>query len=768
MLETLERALARGATIHGEVAGYGRNADAHHITAPSPGGAGAAACMQLALDDAGLDAAAHRARQRARHVDPAQRRRRGRGDPQGVRRRRAAGHLDQGRDRPHDRRRRARPRPCIALLSLRDGVVPPTANLEQIGDDIGLDVVSGRAAADRAQAGALELVRVRRAQRHAHPRPGRRHRVTAAARPSSGTAAPRSSPSLRELDGRTVSWFRLDGGKHRGAIGTAEGEAIERAVHLAVELGIPVVGRIASSGADVSEGVAALHAWGRVAKALADASGVVPIVLVARRARRCRAPRCCSGIADHVIMTSDAFAYVSGPEVVVAFTGVADRPARRSAARRSTSARAASRRSSSPTRTTRCSRSRRCSRTCPSNHLADPPVRRDRRPVDRAVRRAPRRRCPRARPRRTTCAPSSTTCSTSTRSSSCAPTYAPNMVTGLGRLDGRPVGIVANQPLLRAGTLDIEASREGGALRAVVRRVQLPDRHLRRHARLRAGPRPRVARHDPPRRRAGARVRGGHRAAALRRAAQGLRRRVHRDGLEEPRQRLVRRVADGRDRGDGRARRGADPPPAATSRRSTTTPSGSPSRLALEAEYAERFANPYVAAERGLRRRRHRRRPTPAASSPTRCCGSAPSASSRPTRRHSQHAALATSRTGGHRAAHGKRILVTGVLNDASIAFSVARLAQEQGAEVVLSSFGRVMRLTERTAKRLPDARRADRRARRHQRGRPRRARRQRRRPARRRACTRSRSRPSRASAAGSSTRRGTTSRSRCRCRRTR
>jgi meromycolic acid enoyl-[acyl-carrier-protein] reductase len=52
----------------------------------------------------------------------------------------------------------------------------------------------------------------------------------------------------------------------------------------------------------------------------------------------------------------------------------------------------------------------------------------------------------------------------------------------------------------------------------------------------------------------------------------------------------------------------------------------------------------------------------------------------------------------------GKRILVTGVLNDASIAFSVARRAQSEGAEVVLSSFGRVMRLTERTAKRLPVA----------------------------------------------------------------
>ncbi len=50
----------------------------------------------------------------------------------------------------------------------------------------------------------------------------------------------------------------------------------------------------------------------------------------------------------------------------------------------------------------------------------------------------------------------------------------------------------------------------------------------------------------------------------------------------------------------------------------------------------------------------------------------------------------------------GKRILVTGVLTDASIAFHVARLAQEEGAEVVLTSFGRVLRLTQRIARRLP------------------------------------------------------------------
>jgi len=51
-----------------------------------------------------------------------------------------------------------------------------------------------------------------------------------------------------------------------------------------------------------------------------------------------------------------------------------------------------------------------------------------------------------------------------------------------------------------------------------------------------------------------------------------------------------------------------------------------------------------------------------------------------------------------------KRILITGVLTEASIAFHVARLAQEEGATVVLSSQARTLRLVERIAKRLPEA----------------------------------------------------------------
>jgi acetyl-CoA carboxylase carboxyltransferase component len=262
---------------------------------------------------------------------------------------------------------------------------------------------------------------------------------------------------VREIDGRTVSWFSLEGGKHRGAIGTPEGETIARALHLAVDLGMPIVGRIASSGADVSEGLSALHAWGKVAKALTDASGVVPIVLVLV-GPAVSGPALLLGIADHVIMTADAFAYVTGPEVVAAFTGVPITSDRLGGAP------VHERESGVATLVVADEDEALVALEMllsylPSNHLQDPPFEDTGDPVDRPCVRAAG-----AVPARATASYDVRTviddvCDEHTFLE-LRPNYAPNMVTGLSRLGGRPVGIVANQPMFRAGTLDIEASRK--------------------------------------------------------------------------------------------------------------------------------------------------------------------------------------------------------------------------------------------------------------------------------------------------------------------
>ena len=57
VLESLEHAQARGATVLAEIVGYGMTCDAHHITAPSPGGVGGAEAIRLAIQDAKLEPA---------------------------------------------------------------------------------------------------------------------------------------------------------------------------------------------------------------------------------------------------------------------------------------------------------------------------------------------------------------------------------------------------------------------------------------------------------------------------------------------------------------------------------------------------------------------------------------------------------------------------------------------------------------------------------------------------------------------------------------
>ena len=142
VLERWDLAEERGATILGEVVGYGRTCDAHHITAPSPGGAGAAACMQLALNDAGLEPSA------IGHVNA-----HGTSTPLNDAAESEAIVKVFGDDAPpvtsikgvtgHLIGAAGAVEAVASLLAASTGIVPPTANHRERSEDIVVDVVAG-------------------------------------------------------------------------------------------------------------------------------------------------------------------------------------------------------------------------------------------------------------------------------------------------------------------------------------------------------------------------------------------------------------------------------------------------------------------------------------------------------------------------------------------------------------------------------------------------------------------------------------------------
>ena len=281
-----------------------------------------------------------------------------------------------------------------------------------------------------------------------------------APRPSTPIAARRSeaaTAALTERNGRSVVEFDIRGGKHVGAIGPPEGRTLTRAIRQATELGVPVVGTIASSGADVTEGVASLHAWGEVARAMVAASGVVPILL--HVVGPCvSGPALLLGLADLVVMTKDSFAYVTGPDTVRSFTGIdVDSRSLGGAPLHAT-------RSGVASLVVADEHEGREIITAildylPSNHLEDSPRWPTDDPIDRSCTRAAT-----AVPARSSAAYDVRVVVEDVLDANSflelRPRHAANLVTALGRLDGRTVGIVANQPHQRAGTIDIEASEK--------------------------------------------------------------------------------------------------------------------------------------------------------------------------------------------------------------------------------------------------------------------------------------------------------------------
>jgi 3-oxoacyl-[acyl-carrier-protein] synthase II len=141
VMERAEFAAARGATVHGKLAGIGTSADGYHITAPDPEGGGQSRAMTMALRTAGLDPAdighvnCHATSTPVGDVGEAVSVRKAIGDhpiltaPKG-----SLGHLLGAAGAVEG---------IACLLSIRDGVIPPTANLENLDPGVQLDVVAG-------------------------------------------------------------------------------------------------------------------------------------------------------------------------------------------------------------------------------------------------------------------------------------------------------------------------------------------------------------------------------------------------------------------------------------------------------------------------------------------------------------------------------------------------------------------------------------------------------------------------------------------------
>ena len=150
VLEERERAIARGATIWAELAGYGLNSDAFHPTAPHPEGDGAIRCMRMALDDARLDPSAvgyvnaHGTSTPLNDVTEAHAIKVVLGDQVPVSSTKSmTGHLLGA----------AGALEAVAtILTLHHGVLPPTINHDDPDPEIGLDVVPNEARDHRVSA----------------------------------------------------------------------------------------------------------------------------------------------------------------------------------------------------------------------------------------------------------------------------------------------------------------------------------------------------------------------------------------------------------------------------------------------------------------------------------------------------------------------------------------------------------------------------------------------------------------------------------------
>ncbi|MDE0066408.1 MAG: methylmalonyl-CoA carboxyltransferase [Acidimicrobiaceae bacterium] len=256
-----------------------------------------------------------------------------------------------------------------------------------------------------------------------------------------------------------------------GALSPSDGHSIAAAARYSREQRLPLLIRLASSGADLQQGVAALDGWGGAAHELTRCSGVVPTMVIVS-GPTVSGPALMLGLADIVVMVSDSYAFVSGPAMVKQFTGIPvdsaelggpDVHERISGVASFVAADVAEAESIMAD----------ALRFLPDHTDAAAPTQMCSDPVSRPT--------PEAYEVLPESVNGSYDCREIVRSVvddgdllELHSLWAPNLVTGFASMGGRPIGVVANQPQSIAGTLDVTASRKGARFVAFCDAFNLP------------------------------------------------------------------------------------------------------------------------------------------------------------------------------------------------------------------------------------------------------------------------------------------------------
>ena len=274
-----------------------------------------------------------------------------------------------------------------------------------------------------------------------------------------------------KFGGRRVVEVDAQGEDLAGALSPSDGHSIAAAARYSREQRLPLLIRLASSGANLQQGVAALDGWGGAALELTRCSGVIPTMVIVS-GPTVSGPALMLGLADIVVMVSDSYAFVSGPAMVKQFTGVPvdgaelggpDVHERISGVASFVAADMAEAESIMAD----------ALRFLPDHTDATPPTQPCSDPVSRLT--------PEAYEVLPASVNGSYDCREIIRSIiddgdllELHTLWAPNLVTGFASMGGRSIGVVANQPQSIAGTLDITASRKGARFVAFCDAFNLP------------------------------------------------------------------------------------------------------------------------------------------------------------------------------------------------------------------------------------------------------------------------------------------------------